>query len=75
MPGPLSRPRKTLDRRCGMKLLFDQNLSPGLVTKLAGHYPDSAHAASVSNAFVGAALARENRELVSDPHGTRLSSR
>ena len=50
-----------------MKLLFDQNLSPGLVTKLAGHYPDSAHAASVSNAFVGAALARENRELVSDP--------
>ncbi len=26
-----------------MKLLFDQNLSPHLVTKLADHYPDSAH--------------------------------
>ena len=26
-----------------MKLLFDQNLSPDLVTKLADHYPDSAH--------------------------------
>ena len=26
-----------------MKLLFDQNLSPRLVAKLADHYPDSAH--------------------------------
>jgi hypothetical protein len=26
-----------------MKLLFDQNLSPRLVTKLADHYPASAH--------------------------------
>lgn len=26
-----------------MKLLFDQNLSPHLVTKLAEHYPVSAH--------------------------------
>ena len=26
-----------------MKLLFDQNLSPRLVTKLADYYPDSAH--------------------------------
>ena len=36
---------------------FDENLSPHLVTKLADHYPGSAHAESVSNAFVGAALA------------------
>lgn len=26
-----------------MKLLFDQNLSPRLVTRLADRYPDSAH--------------------------------
>jgi predicted nuclease of predicted toxin-antitoxin system len=26
-----------------MKLLFDQNLSPSLVTKLADLYPDSNH--------------------------------
>lgn len=26
-----------------MKLLFDQNLSPRLVAKLADHFPDSAH--------------------------------
>jgi len=26
-----------------MKLLFDQNLSPRLVTKLADHYPGSSH--------------------------------
>ena len=36
---------------------FDENLSPRLVSKLADHYPGSAHADSVSNAFVGAALA------------------
>ena len=36
---------------------FDENLSPHLVTKLTDHYPRYAHAASVSNAFVGAALA------------------
>jgi len=30
-----------------MKLLFDQNLSPRLVTKLADHYPDSAHGGDI----------------------------
>ena len=29
-----------------MKLLFDQNLSPRLVTRLADHFPDSAHVAT-----------------------------
>jgi hypothetical protein len=36
-----------------MKLLFDQNLSPVLVTKPADHYPGSVHAALVLNASVG----------------------
>ncbi|HMA33375.1 MAG TPA: DUF5615 family PIN-like protein [Chloroflexia bacterium] len=30
-----------------MKLLFDQNLAPGLVTRLADLYPDSVHVSSV----------------------------
>ena len=44
-----------------MKLLFDQNLSPRLVAKLANHYPGSAHATSVSNVFIGAALAAKTK--------------
>ena len=37
-----------------MKLLFDQNLSPRLVAKLADHY-------SVVNVFLGAALAAKTK--------------
>lgn len=64
MPCVRRRARAETLRRLGsVKLLFDQNLSPRLVDRLAGLFPGSAHVREHGLAAVEALLRRHEADL------------